>query len=81
MNKNKIIYYEQPVNGDGNVLVADFTAKKTNDVIGQAGAASDIGVDGIYPTIAYVNETTTLWVQVVDNHMGNLCGSISYPLA
>lgn len=45
------------------------------------GSASDIGADSIYPTIAYVNETTTLWVQVVENHMGNLCGSISYPLS
>lgn len=33
MNQNKIIYYEQPVNDDGNVLVADFTAQKTNDVV------------------------------------------------
>ena len=33
MNQNKIIYYEQPVNDDGNVLVANFTAQKTNDVV------------------------------------------------
>lgn len=33
MNQNEIIYYEQPVNDDGNVLVADFTAQKTNDVV------------------------------------------------
>lgn len=33
MNQNKIIYYEQPVNDDGNVLVADFTAQKTNEVV------------------------------------------------
>lgn len=24
--------------------------------------------------------TTLLWVQVVDNHRGNLCGSMSYPI-
>lgn len=33
MNQNKIIYYEQPVNDDGNVLVADFTAQLNNGVI------------------------------------------------
>ena len=33
MNQNKIIYYEQLVNDDGNVLVADFTAQKTNEVV------------------------------------------------
>lgn len=33
MNQNKITYYEQPVNDDGNVLVADFTAQKTNNVV------------------------------------------------
>ena len=46
-----------------------------------ASASSDIGATSIYPAIAYVNETTTLWVQVVDNHKGNLCGSLSYPIA
>lgn len=45
-----------------------------------ASASSDIGASSIYPVISYVNETTTLWVQVVDNHRGNLCGSISYPI-
>jgi len=33
MNKNVTTTYEQPVNDDGNVLVADFTAQKTNDVV------------------------------------------------
>ncbi|WP_273753454.1 hypothetical protein [Leuconostoc mesenteroides] len=33
MNKNVTTAYEQPVNDDGNVLVADFTAQKTNDVV------------------------------------------------
>ena len=33
MNQNKIIYYEQPVNDDGNVLVADFTAQRNNGVV------------------------------------------------
>lgn len=33
MNQNKIIYYEQPVNDDGNVLVADFTAQRNNGVL------------------------------------------------
>lgn len=45
-----------------------------------AGASIDIGASSIYPVISYVNETTTLWVQVVDNHRGNLCGSMSYPI-
>lgn len=45
-----------------------------------ASASIDIGASSIYPVIAYVNETTTLWVQVVDNHRGNLCGSLSYPI-
>lgn len=45
-----------------------------------AAASSDIGATSIYPCISYVNETTTLWVQVVDNHRGNLCGSMSYPI-
>lgn len=44
------------------------------------GASCDIGASSIYPVISYVNETTTLWVQVVDNHRGNLCGSMSYPI-
>lgn len=33
MNKNVTTTYEQPVNDDGNVLVADFIAQKTNDVV------------------------------------------------
>ncbi len=33
MNKNVTTAYEQPVNDDGNVLVADFTAQKTNDIV------------------------------------------------
>ena len=33
MNKNVTTAYEQPVNDDGNVLVADFTAQKANDVV------------------------------------------------
>ena len=33
MNKNVTTAYEQPVNDEGNVLVADFTAQKTNDVV------------------------------------------------
>lgn len=33
MNKNVTTFYEQPVNDDGNVLVADFKAQKTNDVV------------------------------------------------
>lgn len=33
MNKNVTTAYEQPVNDDGNVLVADFTAQKTNGVV------------------------------------------------
>lgn len=33
MNQNKIIYYEQPVNDDGNVLIADFTAQRNNGVV------------------------------------------------
>lgn len=33
MNKNVTTAYEQPVNDDSNVLVADFTAQKTNDVV------------------------------------------------
>lgn len=33
MNKNVTTAYEQPVNDDGNVLVADFKAQKTNDVV------------------------------------------------
>lgn len=33
MNQNKIIYYEQPVNDDGNVSVADFTAQLNNGVV------------------------------------------------
>lgn len=45
-----------------------------------ASASSDIGASSIYPCISYINETTTLWVQVVDNHRGNLCGSMSYPI-
>lgn len=45
-----------------------------------ASASSDIGATSIYPVISYVNDTTTLLVQVVDNHRGNLCGSISYPI-
>ncbi|MGC8257922.1 hypothetical protein ACP2X5_08530 [Leuconostoc mesenteroides subsp. jonggajibkimchii] len=45
-----------------------------------AQASSDIGATSIYPVISYVNDTTTLWVRVVDNHCGNLVGSMSYPL-
>ncbi|MBZ1532290.1 hypothetical protein [Leuconostoc mesenteroides] len=45
-----------------------------------ATASSDIGATSIYPVISYVNDTTTLWVRVVDNHCGNLVGSMSYPL-
>lgn len=45
-----------------------------------AAASMDIGASSIYPVIAYINETTTLYVQVVDNHRGNLLGSLSYPL-
>ena len=45
-----------------------------------SSASSDIGATSIYPVISYVNETTTLWVRVVDNHRGNLCGSLSYPI-
>ncbi|WP_188352878.1 hypothetical protein [Leuconostoc pseudomesenteroides] len=33
MNQSEIIYYEQPVNDDGNVLVADFTAQRNNGVV------------------------------------------------
>lgn len=33
MNKNVTTAYEQPVNDEGNVLVADFTAQKTNDIV------------------------------------------------
>ncbi|MCT4376838.1 hypothetical protein [Leuconostoc suionicum] len=45
-----------------------------------ASASSDIGATSIYPVISYINDTTTLWVKVVDNHNGNLVGSMSYPL-
>ncbi len=45
-----------------------------------ASASCDIGATNIYPVISFVNETTTLWVRVVDNHRGNLVGSMSYPL-
>ena len=45
-----------------------------------ASASSDIGATSIYPVISYVNDSTTLWVAVVDNHRGNLCGSMSYPI-
>ncbi|MFW6741528.1 hypothetical protein ACODRN_05050 [Leuconostoc mesenteroides] len=51
-------------------------------------AAIDFGVrdDGgsgntIYPVLAHVNETTTLWVTYPGNHMGNLCGTLSYPIS
>lgn len=39
MNKNKIIYYEQPVNDDGNVLIADFTAQRNNGVVQNIGVS------------------------------------------
>lgn len=39
MNQNKIIYYEQPVNDDGNVLVADFTAQQNNGVVQNIGVS------------------------------------------
>lgn len=45
-----------------------------------AGASSDIGASSIYPVISYINATATLYVHVVDNHRGNLCGSMSYPI-
>jgi len=43
-------------------------------------ASSDIGATSIYPVISYVNSTTTLYVRVVDNHKGNLTGSMNYPI-
>ncbi len=45
-----------------------------------ATAGVDKGDTAIYPVTAYINETTTLWVEAMDNHRGNLCGSMSYPI-
>lgn len=46
-----------------------------------ATAAVDKGDTAIYPVTAYINETTTLWVDAMDNHRGNLCGTLSYPIS
>lgn len=48
MNQNKIIYYEQPVNDDGNVLVADFTAQRNNGVV--QNIAVSVNTVGSYQT-------------------------------
>ena len=43
-------------------------------------AAVDVGTSSIYPAMAYINETATIWFSYVSPHGGYLCGSMSYPL-
>lgn len=43
-------------------------------------ASIDNGASQIYPVQTFINDTATIWVQVVDNHRGNLSGSMSYPI-
>lgn len=43
-------------------------------------ASIDRGSSTFYPVTTFVNDTTTVWVSYIDNHRGNLMGSMSYPL-
>lgn len=43
-------------------------------------ASSNVGDGGVQPAVAFLNDTTTLWVQVTDNHKNSLVGTMSYPI-
>lgn len=44
------------------------------------GSGFDNGVGRLTPVQTFINDTATIWVNMEDNHKGNLSGSMSYPI-